>query len=348
LKVAVVSSPFVSVPPRDYGGTELVIDELVKGLERDGHEVTLFATGDSQGRDLRFVYREPVWPPDVAAEEEHSRHAARSIAREGFDLVHGHVPSLVPLAPELGAPLVYTIHHDRDERLAALYASHPEVRYVAISARQAELHPELSCHVIHHGLDPDRYALGRGDGRYAAFLGRFVPAKGPLTAIAAAQAADTPLHLAGRVHEDEVTPEWLARFSAALQQPGVDDVGVVGGDRKARFLADARALLMPICWEEPFGLVVIEAMLCGTPVIAFGAGAIPEIVDEDVTGFVVRDEQEMAEVLRQLSRFDRAACRRHAQERFSAARMVGDYERVYASLAERARPAPAAETVPAK
>jgi glycosyltransferase involved in cell wall biosynthesis len=336
VKLAIVSTPFVRVPPRNYGGTELVIHELVSGLTRAGHMVTLFATGDSRARDVRFVYREPVWPPDPNTEAIHCSQTARDIARERFDAVHAHLPGMIAFAEVLGAPLVYTIHHERDERLLDVYRRHPGVRYVAISARQAEMHPELDCEVVHHGLDPERYPAGAGDGNYAAFLGRLAPCKGPDVAIAAARSAGIPIRVAGEVHPADATPQWRALMDNELRQPGVDYVGLVSGEAKIRFLGRARALLMPVRWEEPFGLVMIEAMLCGTPVIAFGRGAVAEVVEEGLTGYVVQDEREMASVLKRLPGLDRAACRRRAQERFSSARMARDYELLLARAAGRA------------
>ena len=330
MRIALVSTPFVAVPPRGYGGTELVAHELVRGLTAAGHHVTLFATGDSRARDLRFVYPAPVWPPDPQAELVHCRYAARAIARARFDVVHAHTPSMVSFAHGLEAPCVYTLHHVHDDRLTEAYLREKGVSYVAISARQADFEPQLACQVIHHGLDPRRYPLGRGDGDYAAFLGRFAPCKAPELAIAAARAAGISIRLAGELQPVDATPDWMAVMASALAQPGVLHLGEIGGARKARFLGRARALLMPLRWEEPFGLVMIEAMLCGTPVIAFARGAAPEIVDEGTTGFLVDDQVEMAAVLAQLDRFDRAGCRMRAVARFSSARMVRDYERVYA------------------
>lgn len=316
--------------------------ELVRGLAAAGHHVTLFATGDSRWRDLRYVYPSPVWPPDPRAELVHCRHAVRVIAAEVFDVVHTHAPAMVALAGEVGVPFVHTLHHARDERLTQLYHRQPDVEYVAISARQAELEPEVRCHVIHHGLDPETYPLGQGGGDYAAFLGRISPCKAPELAITAALAAGVRIRLAGEVHLADATPAWQQVMAAALRWPGVQHLGRVGGKRKMRFLGDARALLMPLRWEEPFGLAMIESMLCGTPVIAFARGAAPEIVDEGLTGFLVKDAAEMARVLGSLQRFDRIACRRRAQSRFSAARMVREYERVYAiALGTRATAYPA-------
>lgn len=329
VQIALVSTPFVAVPPRGYGGTELVVHELARGLVAAGHQVTLFATGDSHGPDVRYVYPHAVWPPDPQAELRHCAAAARAIAREPFDVVHAHAPALLPLASALGAPLVYTLHHARDERLTAAYVAHPEVDFVAISGRQAQLHPELACQIVHHGLDPARYPAGRGERDDAVFLGRLVPCKAPDVAVAAARRAGIPIRLAGAVHAGDATPAWQAALGAALARPGVLHLGTVAGDRKLELLAGARALLMPLRWEEPFGLVMIEAMLCGTPVLAFPRGAAPEVVEEGVTGFLVDGEEEMAAVLAGLGRFDREACRRRAQARFSARRMVRDYEQLY-------------------
>ncbi len=314
-----------------------MVYELVRGLTAAGHHVTLFATGDSQSRHLRFVYPTPVWPPDPRVELFHCRSAARAIARERFDVVHAHAPSMIFFADELATPCVYTIHHAHDDRLADVYRRRPGVHYVAISNRQAQLEPELACQVIHHGLDPERYPLGRGGG-YAAFLGRIARCKGPELAIGAARAAGLPIRLAGEIHAADATPDWQIAMASAFSQRGVHHVGQVGGTRKAEFLGGARALLMPLRWEEPFGLVMIEAMLCGTPVIAFRRGAAPEIVDEGVTGFLVADVDEMAFALAKLDRFDRfdrAGCRCRARARFSAGRMVLAYERLYARAIAR-------------
>jgi glycosyltransferase involved in cell wall biosynthesis len=331
VRIALVSTPFVAVPPRGYGGTELIVHELQRGLVCAGHDVTLFATGDSEGPDVRWVQERAVWPPDLSAELEHAHFAAREIAREGYDLVHAHVPSIVAEAQSLGAPLIYTLHHAHDDRLSRLYRrSSPSVRYVAISARQAALEPALRCDVVHHGLDPERHPLGRGDGGYALFIGRLSSCKAPDVAAEAARAAGVELAIAGELHDEPANPPgWAERVEHFLTWPGIRRVGRVGGERKFALIGGARALLMPLRWEEPFGLVMIEAMLCGTPVIAFRRGSTPEVIDEGVTGFLVDDATQMADALRRVGELDRSACRRHARARFSAARMARDYLRVY-------------------
>ena len=350
-----ISTPFVSVPPPRYGGTELVVAELVTGLAAAGHELTLFATGDSRPRDgvdLRARFDRPTWPPHAYAEIEHAGFAIEEILADarGFDVVHSHVAAALPFAPMLDAPLVYTVHHDDGDDYARLQSLYRRSRahFVAISERQRELMQELAdARVIHHGLDPSCHRFGAGDGGYCVFLGRFAREKGPHHAIDAARAAHVPIRLAGAPHWRDV--DYFEReIGARLCKPGVTAVGEVGGREKRDLLADACALLFPVDWEEPFGLVMIEAMLSGTPVLAFDRGSVPEIVEDGVTGFVCRDVDEMAMRLREVTtdgRFDRAACRRRALERWTSARMVRDYVTMYEAVQAWVGDVRAAETV---
>jgi glycosyltransferase involved in cell wall biosynthesis len=343
MRVALVSTCAVAVPPRDYGGTELVVAELAKMLTRRGHHVTVYATGDSEpGTELRYRFAAPIWPPNDASELRHAAFAWREIARGGFDVVHVHqAPSIALGALVPGLPLVATLHHCRDPALIDFYLDFPETTFVAISRRQAELVPELAVrHVVHHGLDPCHYPAGDGEGGYCAFLGRLAPEKAPHVAIDAALAAGVPLRIGGAPHacharyfDAEIAPR-LARAGAAVAW-----LGSVALPSKVALLAGARALLFPIDWEEPFGLVMIESMLVGTPVLAFARGSVAEIVEEGVTGFIVKDAREMAARLRTLGGFDRARCRARAVERWSSARMAHDYERVYEQAAREKRAA---------
>ncbi len=344
MRVALVSTPFVSVPPRTYGGTELVVHDLLGGLARAGHHVTLFATGDSSAEDLRFAFPRAVWPPDPYIELLHCAQAARQIAAGSFDVVHAHSPAMLAFAEQLRAPLVYTLHHAREERLSRYYAERPGVRYVAISRRQAELEGGLVCEVVHHGLDPARYLpleLHEPPAApFAFFLGRLSWCKGPELAAEAAARAGMELLVAGKCHGDDNPPGWEERvLRPALARPGVRWIGEADLAAKRRAFAAARALLVPIRWEEPFGLVLVEAMLAGCPVVSFRRGSAPELVEEGVTGYLVDDVSGMARALQRSARFDRAACRRRALERFSSERMTRDYVAVYARAAGgRARP----------
>ncbi len=332
-----MSTPFVAVPPVAYGGTELVVHELACALDQLGHEVSVFATGDSTAPGLRALFPTAVWPIDPYAELLHARFAAREIAAGEFDVAHIHTPAALAFADELGVPVVYTLHHARDERLSRFYAYAPRAVRVAISRRQAELEDPRPRHVVHHGLSPELYpAPARRDDGYAFFLGRLSWCKGPDVAVEAARRAGLDLVVAGQAHEEGGPPGWDALLASALREPHVTWRAQAGLPAKRRLLGGARALLMPIRWEEPFGLVMIEAMLAGCPVIAFARGSAPELVEDGVTGLLVEDAREMAVALREARLLDRAACQARARERFSAARMAADYLHVYRAAASRA------------
>ncbi|HEY6101375.1 MAG TPA: glycosyltransferase family 4 protein [Anaeromyxobacter sp.] len=347
MRIALVSTPFVSVPPRAYGGTELVVDALARALVRAGHEVSVFATGDSRAPGLRAFFDRPVWPPDPYAEILHCRFAAREIARSELDVVHAHVPGLVAFADELPVPLVYTLHHAADPVMTRFYAAAPAVRQVAISARQASLLSPAPGDVVHHGLEPSMYpTCGRGGDR-ALFLGRLAWVKAPEIAVEAARRAGLLIVLAGKPHAADHAPDgWREGvLEPALRGPGVRWLPEADLAAKRRLFASSRALLVPLRWEEPFGLVMIEALLAGCPVIAFPLGAAPEIVEEGVTGHLVEDAEAMARALRGAGTFDRAAIQAHARRRFSSDRMAAGYLAVYrAAAAEHAAGVPAALT----
>jgi len=344
MRVALISTPYLAVPPRLYGGTELIVYELAEGLTRRGHDVELFATGDSQtSARLRSLYAEPQWPPALLADLNHVSWAMQQIRQRGsFDVIHAH--SAVALAcgrlmPAI--PLVYTLHHRREEELSALYRSCWEPHYIAISddQRRREV-PLRHVQVIHHGLDPARYRCSPSAlGDYVCFVGRYASVKGPHTAIDAARQARVPIRLAGEVHVPD--EPWAAReLQPRLAQPHVTNLGPIGLDVKAPLLTAARALLAPIEWNEPFGLILIEAMLSGCPVVAFPMGSVPELVEPGVTGFIATSTDEMAELIRPggaIDVFDRVGCRERAIERFSADRMVADHIALY----ERVRATPA-------
>jgi glycosyltransferase involved in cell wall biosynthesis len=237
----------------------------------------------------------------------------------------------LPFSSFYSIPTVCTLHADRSEKQVDFCSEFPGISYIATSARQLERVPELdTSFVAHHGLDPARYPYGEGRGGYCAFLGRIAEEKGPHFAIDAARLAPTPLRIGGVPHwantkffDDEMQP----RVKAAGRH--VDYLGELGHEAKVDLLRNASALLYPIQSEEPFGLVMIESMLVGTPVIAFPWGGVPEIVDDGVTGFIVNSVREMAVRLRAIRSFDRVACRRRAEARWSATRMACDYERIY-------------------
>jgi glycosyltransferase involved in cell wall biosynthesis len=338
MRIAMISTPFLAVPPRDYGGTELVVHELVEGLVERGHQVTLFATGDScTSAELRSLFPATQWPPNELTDLDHVSWAFARIAEGDYDLAHAHSAAALAmgrLLPDL--PLVYTLHHCREEALSELYRHFPEVEYVAISAdqRRREI-PLPRCTVIHHGLNATRYAWTERAADYVCFVGRFSRIKGPHTAIDAAACAGLPIRIAGETHAPD-QPFARAELEPRLRLPHVTYLGPVGPAEKVPLLRDARALLAPIDWDEPFGLILIEAMLSGCPAVAFSRGSVPELVEPGVTGFVVNSLEEMVAVIRPggpLDGFDRRRCRARARQRFSRKRLVTDHERLYAIAA---------------
>jgi glycosyltransferase involved in cell wall biosynthesis len=340
MRIAMVSTPFVALPPRGYGGTELVVDVLVRALARLGHTLTVFATGDSRVPGvLRARFPAAVWPPDPRIELLHARFAAAEIAAGAFDVVHSHVAPLLQYAHRLGAPVVHTMHHERDEALERLYAKVPRVVRVAISARQGELQRSRPHAVVHHGLDPALYPVAGRGGDRAFFLGRLSWVKGPEIAIEAARLAGLEIDVAGSRHPDEAPAGWEQKvLEPALRASHVRCLSDVDVAAKRRAFARSRALLVPIRWEEPFGLVMIEAALAGCPVIAFARGAAPEIVEDGVTGFLVGSVREMAAALRAAGRLDRRLIQARSRERFSARRMADDYLSVYRAAIRAAEP----------
>jgi glycosyltransferase involved in cell wall biosynthesis len=343
MRIAVISTPFVAVPPRLYGGTELVVHELVEGLVERGHDVELFATGDSRSTaELRSLYAEAQWPPEMLTDLNHVSWAMQQIVERGpFDVIHAHSAvalGCARLAP--GIPVVYTIHHERDEPLSAFYAFCQDAHYVAISEdqRRREI-PLRNVDVIHHGLEPAKFECSsRPAGDYVCFVGRFSRVKGPHIAIDAARRAGLSIRIAGEIHPPD--ERWAAtELRHRLAAPHVEYLGPIGLADKAPLLRDARALLAPIEWNEPFGLILVEAMLSGCPVIAFGRGSVPELVEPGRTGFVAASVDDMVELIRPgglVDTFDRRQCRALAIERFSRDRMVTDHLALYERISGHA------------
>jgi glycosyltransferase involved in cell wall biosynthesis len=330
LRIALVSTPFVSVPPKGYGGTELMVAELAKALTKRGVEVVVYATGDSDlpGIEVRSYFPAAQWPPDRDIERVHSTWSLRDAARDprGFDVIHVHSPCAVEMARISPAPVICTIHHDVDPELTDLYRRVPQVRLIAISRSQARREPAPVWDVVHHGLDPSRFSLMDEQG-YLLFLGRYDRVKGVTEAVEVAARAGLPLVMAGEPHQREY---YYSEVQPLIRKHGVLEVGPVGGNRKAALIARARALLFPIEWEEPFGLVMIEAMLSGVPVLGNSRGAVPEVVDDGVTGVICDDATEMVAAARIADKlFNRERIRKHAMHRWCSTRMADEYLRLY-------------------
>ena len=331
MHVVLISTCTIAVPPPKYGGTELVVAELARALVARGHRVTTYATGDSHpAGELRSHFAEAVWPATAESELLHAHWACRDLERRGErpDVVHVHTPVGLATAAHLGVPTVYTVHHPRESKCAEFYSSFGNTQFAMISARQGELHPELpNRSVVHHGLDPEGYRAGTR-GEYLAFLGRFAPEKGSHVAIDVARAVKGELVLAGEAHPHE-RAFFDREMKPRLSLDGVRWIGEVDHAGKQALLAKAHALLFPIDWEEPFGLVMIEAMLCGTPVVGFHRGSVPEIVEEGVTGYIVDTPEQMAQAISRARELDRVAVRARAEARWSADRMAAEYVALY-------------------
>lgn len=343
MRIALFSNCALCTPPAGYGGTELFVAVLARSLRALGHEVTVWATRDSTvGAPLRGSFEHAQWPPSDMAELRHSEMAWRDVdaaraSAEPFDVVHVQHAAALPFARYVDVPCVMTVHHAREEHLVPYYAAHPEVSLVAISARQAALHPELRfARVVHHGLDPADYPLSTRPHGYLAYLGRFALSKGTAVALDVADAAGLPIRLGGDAHPDS-RAYFEHEIEPRLASSQVEWWGEVDHARKLRLLSGATALLAPLAWEEPFGLAMIESMLVGTPVVAFARGSATELIDEGVTGWIARDATEMRQLLRDVAVLDRVRCRERAIERFSAIAMARKYAALYQELGSQRR-----------
>lgn len=334
MRIGIISPPWIPVPPVKYGGTELVVDLLARGLAGAGHDVVLWTTGDARCPvERRAFFAEPPAPIGAAAIE--LAHVITAYDQMGdVDIVHDHTVSGA-LVCSTDVPVVVT-HHGPFTAAFAPVARRLGDRssLVAIShAQAATAGPGVDIRaVIHHGVDVERIPVGTGEGGYVAFLGRMNPDKGVHQAIDLARRAGIPIKVAAKCREDAEREYFDAEIRPRLGAD-VEYLGEVGDADKYALLGGALALVNPIQWPEPFGLVMVEALACGTPVVATPWGAAPEIVDDGHTGFLRTDMRGLAASLAHLSAIDRRACRGAAEQRFSMTRMVRDHERLYARLA---------------
>jgi glycosyltransferase involved in cell wall biosynthesis len=335
MRIAQVAPLFESCPPQLYGGTERVVSHLTEELVRQGHEVTLFASGDSQTAAVLEAPCERALRLDPRCRDPLAHHMilVNRVARSAhlFDIIHFHIDYLhFPLFASLWTKTLTTLHGRLDlPDLPPLHREFPMMPLVSISNAQRAPIPWANWYgTVYHGLPPNRFPLSRGEGGYLAFLGRICPEKRPDWAIEIARRAGLPLIIAAKV--DKVDEEYHRdQIQPLLNDPLIEFIGEIDDTEKRAFLGDAAAVLFPIDWPEPFGLVQIEAMACGTPVIAFRHGAVPEIIVPGVTGYLVDSVEEAVAAIPNGLNLDRATIRRHFEERFTVERMAREYVELY-------------------
>ena len=343
MKIAQVAPLTEAVPPKLYGGTERVVAYLTDALVELGHDVTLFASGDS----LTKAKLDPIWPRALRLDPNVKDYFApvfmelEIIARRAheFDVIHAHLDYFgYPVLCRLGVPAITTLHGRLDlPELQPLYRLYGDVPVVSISdSQRVPLAHANYAATIHHGLPQNLLRKGPGTGGYLAFLGRISPEKAPDAAIRIAAKAGMKIKMAAKV--DRVDEEYYKTTIVPLLSHGdTDFVGEIGEDQKSEFLGHAAALIFPIAWQEPFGLVMIEAMACGTPVIAFNNGSVPEVLEDGVTGFIVSTEQEAVEAVGKIGTLDRDRIRAEFDRRFTAHHMAQNYLKLYSRLGKAQR-----------
>ncbi len=336
MRIALIAPPFISVPPKRYGGTELFLAELASGLQERGVELILYTNGAPQlPVPTKWLYEKEEWPlsGEVEANLKALNHAAWAVqdAIGNADIIHmNNAPGLTLSRFSGDLPLVYTVHHAYEPVLSKFYELFPRVSFVTISEFQRQRLPVPRSRTIHHGIEMSKYRFNKEKEPYLCFLGRVAPVKGPHLAIEAAKRAGIPLKIAGEIQplyrdywETSVEPQVDGRF--------IEYVGEVGLDEKNELLGNAMAMLFPIQWDEPFGLVMIEAMACGTPVLALSGGSVEEIVREGVSGHIRHSVSELAGCAQHLELVPEIV-RQYAETLFSRERMVNDYIEFYSDI----------------
>lgn len=335
LRIALIAPPFIAVPPADYGGTELFVAQLAEGLQKQSIEVVVYANGESTVQaELRWLYEKSQWPikqPELAwfKELSHTSWAIKN-ALNDCDLIHVQSPQALAFSQFVDRPFLLTLHGPHEQRLSEYYARYPSVRYVAISdaQRKQESLPHLC--TIHHGIDLSLYQFRENKEQYLSFIGRIAPIKGTHVAIDVAKRTGIPLKIAG-----EVQPAFRDYFERKIR-PQIDGklveyVGPADLQAKNELLGKSMAMLFPIQWSEPFGLVMVEAMACGTPVLALPGGSVPEVVREGVSGHICKNVRDMAHRAQKLSLAPKTV-RGYVEDNFSIEKMVAKYAKLYAEI----------------
>jgi len=343
MKIAQIAPLYESVPPKYYGGTERIVSYITEGLVRAGHEVTLFASGDSVTKAHLVAGCHRSLRLDKECIDQTAYHVLLTehvySRASQFDIIHNHTDYFpFPLARRSDTPTVTTLHGRLDLKdLALIYKEFKDMPVVSISDSQREPLPSINWQgTVYHGLPKDVDTFHEGPGTYLAFLGRICPEKRVDRAIETAKRCGMNLKIAAKV--DKVDQGYFEQYiKPMLEHPLIDYVGEIGEGEKDEFLGNAAALLFPIDWPEPFGLVMIEAMACGTPVIARRHGSVPEVIEEGVTGLIVESADEAARAVKRISSLSRKRCRQVFEKKFSDTRMVKDYLDIYEKIIKKSK-----------
>lgn len=346
MKIAMLAPFEESVPPAKYGGTELVVYNLVEQLVKNGHEVTLLASGDSK----TSAKLEPIFSQSIRllpdSQDMRIRDALKYMGigkvlsylqKNDFDIIHNHIGwRLLPFQEIVKIPVVTTLHGPLDVAYQQkVYGAYAEANFISISLNQRKPMPQLNFVAnVYNGIEVEKFKFNENPQDYFAFLGRMSPEKGPIQAIEVAEKAGIKLLMAAKV--DTVDREYFeSKVKPLIDGKQIQFIGEINHTEKVEFLGKAKALIAPIQWEEPFGLFFTEAMVCGTPVIALKRGSVPEIIIDKKTGFICDSIEEMVEKVKEIDKIDRKACFEHVKNNFSSEKMAQDYLLAYEKVIDR-------------
>ncbi len=347
MKIAILSTPWISVPPKGYGGIELVVSNLTEELVKKGHDVMLFATGDSKtSANLRFYYKKNLGN-DLFLKKNpyyllnHLHAFFKIIKKEKFDIIHNNAQYIPQFFLDIqNTPFINTLHgafyknliapsglNEEKRKILLKFKSHP---YVSISNNQRIGLPELNyIKTIYNGIKPEEFKIQTNKGNYLAWIGRVTPNKGLDIVIKVAKKVGLPLKISAFIDSGD-KDYFDNKIKPFLNDKNIEFVGEIKNpEEKSDFLGNAKAFLFPIRWHEPFGIVMVEAMACGTPVIAFNKGSVPEVIEDKKTGFIVETEKEMINAVKKIDSIDRKYCHQYAISKFSVEKMTNDYLEAY-------------------
>lgn len=336
MHIGIIAPPFEPVPPIRYGGTERVVSAIVEGLVMRGHDVVLFANGKSRtNAELRYIYEEPLHSFDEYADDRQALYAFRQATE--FDIIHDHtyLGAGVRYSQLVATPTVITIHNipgdDVDEPTIKIYRDYHTPLVSISNAQQSKFPGANFVATIYNGVDLNEFQFAPFKDNYMLHIGAISARKGSHIAVEVAHRMNYPLKLAGKI--DEWDKPYFEEHIKPFLQPGlIEFVGEVGGQERINLFQRARLLLFPVIWSEPFGLVMIEAMACGTPIIAFNNGAVPEVVIDGETGFIVSSVEEMCDAVKLIDKIEVQNCRDHVVRNFSNEKMVEQYENLYTKI----------------